>query len=84
MNHVKTATVRDLRYHFPAVEARLREGKEIQITKRRRVIARLVPVKSRRASRRPPDFMAILKAIYGDRVLKVPGAQVVAEQRGRY
>ncbi len=84
MYHMKTATVRDLRYRFPEIEARLRQGEEIQITKRRRVIARLVPVKPHRPRRRPPDFMAMLKKIYGNKVLKVTGAELVAEQRGRY
>jgi antitoxin (DNA-binding transcriptional repressor) of toxin-antitoxin stability system len=81
---MKTASVRDLRYRFPEIEARLREGVEIQITKRKRVIARLLPVEPRRPTRRPPDFMAMLKEIYGDKVLKTTGAQVVSEQRGRY
>ncbi len=84
MCHVKTATVRDLRYRFPEIEARLRQGGEIQITKRKRVIARLVPAKPPRPRRRPPDFMAILKEIYGSKVLKVTGAELVAGQRGRY
>ena len=41
MYHMKTASVRDLRYDFKKVERMLREGDEVQITKRRAVIARL-------------------------------------------
>ena len=41
---MKRATVRDLRYAFPTVEAALAEGEEIEIVKRNKVIARLVPV----------------------------------------
>lgn len=81
---MKTVTVRDLGYRFPEVEARLREGEEIQVTKRKRVIARLVPVKPSRQRRRAPDFMAMLKEIYGKKVLKFTGAQMVREQRGSY
>ncbi len=44
MYHMRKATVRDLRYRFREVENLLREGEEIQITKRKRVIARLMPV----------------------------------------
>ena len=84
MNHMKTATVRDLRYRFPEIEARLREGEEIQITKRKRVIARLLPAKPPRPPGRPPDFLAMLREIYGNKVLKVTGAELVAEQRGPY
>ena len=45
MHHMKKASVRDLRYRFREVEDLLREGQEIQITKRKRVIARLLPAK---------------------------------------
>jgi antitoxin (DNA-binding transcriptional repressor) of toxin-antitoxin stability system len=81
---MKTASVRDLRYRFPEIEARLRHGQEIEITKRRRVIARLVPIKPAPRLKAPPDFMTMLKEIYGNKVQKVSGAELVAEQRGRY
>ncbi|MGH9325694.1 MAG: type II toxin-antitoxin system Phd/YefM family antitoxin [Terriglobia bacterium] len=80
---MKTATVRDLRYRFPEIEARLREGEEIQICKRKRVIARLVP--ERPTPKAPwPDFAARLRQIYGKKRLKVSGAEMLAEERGRY
>lgn len=84
MYHMKTASVRDLRYRFPEIEARLRHGEEIQITKRRRAIARLVPIKPPLQRKRPPNFMAMLKEIYGDKVSKISGAELVSEFRGRY
>lgn len=80
MYHMKSVSVRDLRYRFPEVEAYLREGEAIAITKRKRVIARLVP--ERRISRKPPDFMAMLDRIYGKKKMKVSGAELVAMQRG--
>jgi len=83
MYQMKTATVRDLRYRFPEVEARLREGAEIQVTKSKQVIARRVPVRPQRP-RRYPDFLAIQKEIFGNRVLKVSGAEVVPWARGEY
>lgn len=83
MYHMKSASVRDLRYRFSRVEDLLREGNEIQITKRRRVIARLLPAKRSAPSRRP-DFLARLRKIYGNKVLQVSGAEVLAEERGRY
>ena len=82
MHHMKSATVRDLRYRFPEVERLLRHGEEVQITKRKRVIARLLPVPSSVPSRRP-DFLARLKRIYGNKVLKVSGAELLAEERTR-
>jgi antitoxin (DNA-binding transcriptional repressor) of toxin-antitoxin stability system len=84
MYHMKTASIRDLRYRFPQIEARLRDGEAIDITKRKRVVARLVPVEHRTRRRAPPDFLTMLKEIYGEHVLEVSGAELVAEQRGRY
>ncbi len=37
------ATVRDLRYDFPAVMARVSKGESVAITKRGKVVARLSP-----------------------------------------
>ena len=82
MHHMRTATVRDLRYRFREVESLLREGEEIQITKRKRVIARLVPAKAAVPSRRP-DFMARLKKLYRGKPLKVSGAELVSRDRER-
>jgi antitoxin (DNA-binding transcriptional repressor) of toxin-antitoxin stability system len=82
MYHMKKANVRDLRYRFSDVEAALRAGEEIEITKRRRVIARLLPVRPAHRKVRP-DFLARLKKIYGTKILKVSGAEILAEARGR-
>jgi antitoxin (DNA-binding transcriptional repressor) of toxin-antitoxin stability system len=83
MYHMKKASVRDLRYDFKKVERLLHEGEEVEITKRRRVIARLVPERRRRA-KKVPDFLARLRSIYGDKVLAVSGAELVAEDRNRH
>jgi antitoxin (DNA-binding transcriptional repressor) of toxin-antitoxin stability system len=76
---MKTVSVRDLRYDFPKVEEMLRSGEEIRITKRRRVIARLTPEPMDKPSL--PDFLGQMKEIFGDKVLKVTGAQIISEDR---
>jgi antitoxin (DNA-binding transcriptional repressor) of toxin-antitoxin stability system len=83
MYHMKTATVRDLRYRFREVENLLREGDEIQITKRKRVIAKLVPSQPVPAPPRP-HFLARLKKIYRNKPLKMTGAELISRERGRY
>jgi antitoxin (DNA-binding transcriptional repressor) of toxin-antitoxin stability system len=80
---MKQASVRDLRYHFNEVEHLLRDGEEVQITKRKRVVARLLPAEVVADPQRP-DFKARLKKIYGDKVLKVSGAELLARERTRY
>jgi len=59
------------------------QGEEIQAANRRRVIARLVPESAEPAAE-VPDFLGRLRAIYGDNVLAVSGAELVAEERNRY
>ncbi|MGH9530296.1 MAG: type II toxin-antitoxin system Phd/YefM family antitoxin [Terriglobales bacterium] len=71
--------MRDLRYRFREVEDLLREGQEIQITKRNRVIARLVPEREEKTIELP-DIMARLKKIY-KKPLKVSGAELIARDR---
>lgn len=76
---MKEVSVRDLRYDFKKVEQLLRRGEELRVTKRRKVIARLVP---EARSRTPmPDFLARLRSIYGTRVLRVTGAEIIARDR---
>ncbi len=82
MHHMK-ATVRDLRYRFSKIEDLLGEGREIEITKRKRVIAKLVPPSPPPRSKRP-DFLGRLKKIYGDKTLAVSGAELLAKERDRY
>jgi antitoxin (DNA-binding transcriptional repressor) of toxin-antitoxin stability system len=76
---MRTVSVRDLRYDFPKVEEMLRTGEEIRVTKRRKVIARLTPEPTERPPL--PDFMGRMKEIFGDKVLKVTGAEIISEDR---
>jgi antitoxin (DNA-binding transcriptional repressor) of toxin-antitoxin stability system len=76
-------SVRDLRYRFNELEILLEQGEEIEITKHKRVIARLLPVAPAAPPRRP-DFLARLRAIYGDRILSITGAELLAEERERF
>jgi len=83
MYHMTKASVRDLRYEFKKIERLLLQGEEIQITKRRRVIARLVPERAEGA-KKMPDFEARVRKIYGDKVLAVSGADLISWDRNRY
>ena len=82
MYHMRKATLRDLRYRFGVVEDLLQHGEEIQITRRRRVIARLLPPAVPAAAPRP-DFAKRLQRIYGDKTMRVSGTELLAEDRSR-
>jgi antitoxin (DNA-binding transcriptional repressor) of toxin-antitoxin stability system len=75
-------SVRDLRYSFKDVEAKLAAGEEIELVKRNKVIAHIVPV----APPLPPkvDFHARVKKIFGDKKLPLTGAELVSYGRGDY
>lgn len=77
---MKTVTVRDLRYDFPKIEAMLRLGEEILITKHNKPFATLQKPKPAAKKAKPvlPDFAARRKKIWGDRVFS---AQEVEEMR---
>ena len=78
--HMKKASVRDLPYRFSAVEDLLRDGEEIHITKRKRVIARLLPPDPVA----PAAFPARQKKTFGKKRLKVSGAEQLAAERERF
>ena len=80
--HIKQATLRDLRYNFDHIATLLQSGEDIQITKRKRVVARLLPPEVPNIVE--PDFMARLKEMYGGRVMEVSGVDLLAEERDRY
>ena len=81
MYHMIKASVRDLRYGFKKIERLLHQGEEI--TKRRRVIARLVP-ETTQPPPKLPDFRGRVRTIYGDRVLPVSGADLLGKDRSGY
>jgi antitoxin (DNA-binding transcriptional repressor) of toxin-antitoxin stability system len=82
MSHImKKTTVRDLRYHFPEIEARLNRGEEIVVHKRQRVIARLLPVRPKAEAY--PDFTTLRRRIFGRKKARKTGTDLVSEERGR-
>jgi antitoxin (DNA-binding transcriptional repressor) of toxin-antitoxin stability system len=62
------------------LETWLQAGKTVELRKRNKLIARIVPAKPSTAPAKWPDFEARAKEILGDRVLP----NVVLEDRGRY
>ena len=81
MCHVmKTFTVRDLRYRFSEVEGHLQKGEQVEIRRRKRPIARLVPI---RPAAPYPDFAAVQREIFGHRKGEMAsGAELAALNRG--
>ena len=65
---MKAATVADLRNHFRRVAAWIENGETVQIVKRGKAFARLVPDVESKPKSVKVDFAAQRKAIWGGRV----------------
>lgn len=78
---MKTATIRDLRYNFPQIEAWLAMGEEIELTKRGYVLGRIVPSSAKTAGRVVPDFAARARRVCGSR--KINTASILDHNKGR-
>jgi prevent-host-death family protein len=80
---MKRATVADLRNRFPQVFKWIAAGEQVEVTRRGRVVARIVPappVKPRRF--KAPAFAERARAILGDS--SSPQPNLVEEERATY
>ena len=75
MPSINTRQLRDTRQLFAWIEA----GEVVELRKRNRVVARIVPESPRIQPVEWPDFEARAREIFGDRVL--PGADLLIEDR---
>jgi antitoxin (DNA-binding transcriptional repressor) of toxin-antitoxin stability system len=82
MFHMKAFTVRDLRQHFPEVEARLKRGETVAVRKRKKVIGRIVPEPPKILDY--PDFEKVQEEIFGDKIIEPTFTELVREERDRY
>ena len=75
-----TATVRDLRYAFPAIRQRLKKGEEIGITLRGKLIGKLVPAEPLTPETvQWPDITKRLREVHGDKMFDA--VEALIEQR---
>ncbi|HEX8373077.1 MAG TPA: hypothetical protein VF585_09875 [Chthoniobacterales bacterium] len=64
---MKTATIADLRNHFPKVFRWIEEGESVNLTKRGKIVAQLVPKSAEPAGPvKWPDFQAIQREVFGE------------------
>ena len=81
---MKTATVREIRHEFGRVLAWIEEGEQVEITRHKRVVARLVPAKSKPRKLQWPDFEARRKKTFPLGIKGKPVSEIVHEGRGEY
>lgn len=76
-----TVNIRQLR-NTSQLKTWLQAGMTVELRERNRVIGHIVPEGQPTKSPVLPDFARRMKKIFGTR--KVPGADVLIEERGRY
>lgn len=81
---MKTATVREIRHDFGRLLTWIEEGEQVEITKRKRVVARLVPVKAKPRKVKWPDFAARRRKLFPNGIRGKPVSEIVDEGRGEY
>ncbi len=80
---MKTASVADLRNRFPSVFRWIEEGETVELTKRGKIVARIVPApKPKPRKFKMPDFAARAREIMGDDPKVYPS--IVDEERSTY
>lgn len=75
----KTATVADLRNHFRRVSAWLENGESVEIIKRGRRFARLVPAADQPHKLVKVDFARQLRAVWGRKVFSATEVREMRE-----
>ena len=80
---MKTASVADLRNRFPSVFRWIEAGETVELTKRGRVVARIVPAPPAKPRKfKVPDFAARTRKIMGGNPAVHPS--IVDEERSTY
>jgi len=79
MTHMRTATIREAQHNLPKILRSVSRG-VVEITRRNRVVARLVPAAPRPAGGLP-DFLARARAIWGGRPAGKATSEIVIEAR---
>ena len=76
-----TISIRELQQNLKRVMARVERGQVIEVTRRRRPIARLAPMHT--AVIAPwPDLDERVRSVFGDRLVTPAASEVVIENRG--
>ena len=84
MSYMKrpSISIRELQQNLRRVMARVERGQVIEVTRHRRLVARLAPMRPRGSLAPWPDLDARARAVFGDRIVAPGAAEVVIESRG--
>jgi prevent-host-death family protein len=75
-------SIRELQQNLKGVMARVARGEVFEVTRHRRPIAQLAPIRVVRPVQPWPDLEARARAVFGRRVVSPGASQIVSEDRG--
>jgi prevent-host-death family protein len=76
--------MRELQQNLKAVVARVERGETVELTRRRRVVARLVPVAEEKPVAPWPDVEERTRSVFGDRIITPSASTLLLRARGRW
>jgi antitoxin (DNA-binding transcriptional repressor) of toxin-antitoxin stability system len=76
---MKTATIGDLQKHFRRIASWIGQGETVQIVKRGKVFAQLVPPTRGKGAPAKLDIMAQLHEVWGDRMFSMEEVRAMRE-----
>ena len=80
-----TVSMRELQQNLKKVIERVERGETVYLSKRRRVVARLVPAVESRPVAPWPDLEARARAVFGDRMITPsPSAELIKDRGERW
>jgi len=83
LSNVKTASVREIQHHLSRVLEWVEGGEEVEVTRRKKVVARIVPAEDPEKKRPEwPDFEARWKEDFPNGCPGKPLSEIVDEGRG--
>jgi len=80
MSNMKTATIREVQHNLAEVLSWVERGEEVQVLRRNKVVARLLPPGPQASQ--SPDFVARARAVWGERPRGAALSAIVADGRG--
>ena len=76
--------MRELQQNLKAVLARVERGETVELTRRRRVVARLVPAAQEKPAAPWPDIEERTRSVFGDRIIAPSASTLLLRARGRW
>lgn len=81
MSYMGIVSIRELQQNLKKVMARVERGETVEVTRRRRPVARLAPAQPSTVSDWP-DLEARTRSVFGNRTVTPAGSKVVLDDRG--